>query len=144
MTIRIAETDAELRRISPVLRQLRPAFDDDRLIERIREQMRAGYRVAYVEAQGAVVCVAGFVVATKLAWGKHLYVDDLVTAEHHRSEGAGAQMIAWLKGHARELGCEQLHLDSGVQRFAAHRFYLREGFDITSHHFAITHLREAS
>ncbi len=37
-------------------------------------------------------------------------------------------MISWLKSHARQLGCNQLHLDSGVQRFSAHRFYLREGF----------------
>ena len=56
----------------------------------------------------------------------------------HRSKGAGAEMMRWLKAHARELGCEQLHLDSGVQRFAAHRFCPREGFEISSHHFSIT------
>jgi hypothetical protein len=33
-------------------------------------------------------------------------------------------------------------LDSGVQRFGAHRFYLRRRMNITSHHFAID-LREA-
>ncbi len=33
----------------------------------------------------------------------------------------------------------KLQLDSGVQRFGAHRFYLREGFHISSH-FAITDL----
>ena len=104
--------------------------------------MKSGYHVAYVEADGEVLCVAGFVVGTKLAWGKHIYVDDLVTAERHRSRGAGAKMISWLKSHARQLGCNQLHLDSGVQRFAAHRFYLREGFNIGSHHFSIIDLRE--
>jgi hypothetical protein len=52
-------------------------------------------------------------------------------------------MLDWLKAHALELGCRQLQLDSGVQRFGAHRFYLREGFHISSHHFAITDL-EAS
>jgi GNAT superfamily N-acetyltransferase len=89
-----------------------------------------------------VLCVAGFVVGTKLAWSKHLYVDDLVTAAQHRSRGAGAKMISWLKAHALELGCQQLHLDSGVQRFEAHRFYLREGFNIGSHHFSITDLEQ--
>ena len=47
----------------------------------------------------------------------------------------------WLKCHARENECEQIHLDSGVQRFPAHRFYLREGFDIASHHFSIVKLK---
>jgi GNAT superfamily N-acetyltransferase len=103
----------------------------------MREQMRQGYRIAWVEADGEVLCVAGFVIGLKLAWGRHIYVDDLVTAERHRSTGAGAAMIAWLKQHAREQGCRELHLDSGVQRFAAHRFYLRERFDIESHHFSI-------
>jgi len=34
----------------------------------------------------------------------------------------------------------QLHLDSGVQRYMAHKFYLREGFIIASHHFSISPL----
>jgi len=140
MTINIAESDADLRKVSGVLLQLRPAFDNDGLIAQIKDQMQRGYRVAYVESAEGVLCVAGFVVGMKLAWGKHMYVDDLVTAEDQRSKGAGAAIIAWLKSYARELGCKQLHLDSGVQRFAAHRFYLREGFNIGSHHFSIADL----
>jgi GNAT superfamily N-acetyltransferase len=140
MTVNIAESEADLRKISEVLLHLRPAFDADGLIAQIREQMQLGYRIAYVESDNEVLCVAGFVVGKKLAWGKHIYVDDLVTAEHRRSTGAGAKMIAWLKAHARQLGCTQLHLDSGVQRFAAHKFYLREGFNIASHHFSIADL----
>ena len=143
MAVRLAESADDLRKISGVLQQLRPAFDEDALVTRIKEQMRSGYRIAYVESAGKVLGVAGFVVGTKLAWGKHVYVDDLVTAEGERSKGAGAKMIAWLKSHGRELGCNQLHLDSGVQRFAAHRFYLREGFDIASHRFSIADLSAA-
>jgi GNAT superfamily N-acetyltransferase len=140
MQVRIATSDAELDRISAVLLELRTGFDPARLVAQIRQQMQAGYQLAYVEADGEVLCVAGFVVGLKLAWGRYLYVDDLVTAGQHRSRGAGARMIAWLKSHARQLGCEQLHLDSGVQRHAAHRFYLRERFDIASHHFSLTGL----
>ena len=143
MNIKIAESDADLARISDVLLELRPAFTKDALIGQIKAQQRTGYRVAYVEKAGEVLCVAGFVVGTKLAWGKHLYVDDLVTAERHRSTGAGKRMLDWLKAHALALGCRQLELDSGVQRFGAHRFYLREGFDISSHHFSIGDLATA-
>jgi len=137
MNIRLAETEAELERAADVLLQLRTSFRKEELLRQIREQQRHGYRVAYAEAGGEVVCAAGFVIGLKLAWGKHLYVDDLVTSESHRSQGAGAKMIAWLKAYARQMGCDQIHLDSGVQRFGAHRFYLREGFDITSHHFSV-------
>jgi GNAT superfamily N-acetyltransferase len=140
MSIRIADSDAELARIGDVLLELRSSFTKDALIAQIKAQQQSGYRVAYLESAGEVLCVAGFVVGTKLAWGKHLYVDDLVTAERHRSTGAGKRMLDWLKAHALELGCRQLQLDSGVQRFGAHRFYLREGFKISSHHFSIEDL----
>lgn len=140
MITRLAESDVDLEKVSRVMLQLRTWFSKETLIARIKQQQRSGYQVAYVESEGDVLCVAGFVVGTKLAWGKHIYVDDLITDDRHRSEGAGAHMIDWLKSHARALGCEQLHLDSGVQRFAAHRFYLREGFNIESHHFSIADL----
>jgi hypothetical protein len=45
-----------------------------------------------------------------------------------------------LLAHGGEPGCGELHLDSGVQRFGAHRVYLKNGFDITSHHFASAEL----
>jgi GNAT superfamily N-acetyltransferase len=141
MNVRIAESDAELEKVAGVLLELRSTFDREGLIAQVKQQRHAGYQLAYVESDGEVLCVAGFVVSTKLAWGKHIYVDDLVTADRHRSKGAGAKMIGWLKSYGLRLGCNQLHLDSGVQRFAAHRFYLREGFNIGSHHFSITDLR---
>jgi GNAT superfamily N-acetyltransferase len=140
MAVRIVEQDAELVRIAPVMLQLRPTYSEESLVAQIAEQRAQGFQVAYVESEGEVLCVAGFVIGLKLATGKYLYVDDLVTAADQRSRGAGAVMIAWLKSRARSQGCKQLHLDSGVQRFAAHKFYFREGFSITSHHFAITDL----
>jgi len=140
MQVELAESDSDLEKISEVLLQLRPSFDKQGLIAQIKEQQKHGYRIAYVESSGTVLCVAGFMVGTKLAWGKHIYIDDLVTDERYRSSGAGGFLIDWFKAYARSHGCEQIHLDSGVQRFAAHRFYLRKGFDIASHHFSITDL----
>lgn len=87
------------------------------------------------DSQTAVVAVAGFIIGHKLAWGKHLYLDDLVTDSNSRSIGAGEALINWLTEYALANECEQFHLDSGVQRFAAHKFYLKEGFHIASHHF---------
>lgn len=140
MEVKIASSEAELRKISPVLLQLRTQYDEDSLLAQIRIQQAEGYQIAYVEKDGEVLCVAGFVMCNKLAWQKHIYVDDLVTDAAVRSTGAGKFMMDWLKNHAREHGCKQLHLDSGVQRFAAHKFYLREGFELNSHHFGIPDL----
>jgi GNAT superfamily N-acetyltransferase len=87
---------------------------------------------------GKVVAVAGYRIAHNLAWGKFLYVDDLVSDASRRSAGHGRRLMDWLIETAEREGCDELHLDSGVQRFGAHRFYLRYGMDITSHHFRLT------
>jgi GNAT superfamily N-acetyltransferase len=130
-------TAAELRAAHPVMAQLRPHLDRPRFVAQVRRQQRArGYRLIAVHVRGRCVALAGFRIAEFLAWGKILYVDDLVTDDALRSRGHGRALLRWLEREAQRNGCAEIHLDSGVQRFGAHRFYLREGFDITSHHFA--------
>jgi len=142
MHIRIASSEQDVLALAPVLLQLRPQYTTESLINQIKKQQLDGYQVAFVEMDNAVVCVAGFVMNEKLAWGKCLYVDDLVTSETMRSRGAGKAMIYWLTRYAREEGCRELHLDSGMHRIDAHRFYDREGFDRSCLHFAISDLSE--
>jgi GNAT superfamily N-acetyltransferase len=74
----------------------------------------------------------------KLAFGKHIYVDDLVTINNRRSKGVGKAIVNWLSEYAETHECNEIHLDSGVQRFSAHRFYFREKFHICSYHFKVT------
>jgi hypothetical protein len=51
--------------------------------------------------------------------------------------GYGEKLMDWLAEEARRLGCEGLHLDSGVaaDRASAHRLYMRNGLRISAHHF---------
>jgi GNAT superfamily N-acetyltransferase len=84
------------------------------------------------------VAVAGYRLSESLVAGRNLYVDDLVSAETERSRGYGKLLLDWLKAEARAAGCSELHLDSGVQRHDAHRFYLRERMHISSYHFRLS------
>ena len=140
LILRLAETDADLSLAAEVLAELRTHLSVAELLTRIHAQREHGYQIALALGDGEPLGAAGFVIGLKLAWGRHLYVDDLVTREQARSTGIGARLLDWLRVYALEQGCEQLHLDSGVQRFAAHRFYLRHGFQIASHHFSIPEL----
>ena len=133
--IDLAETDEEILDCHAVIAELRPHVGRRELLESVRLQQREGYGLLALREGSDVAAVAGFRVAHNLAWGRYLYVDDLVTAERRRSAGHGRRLMDWLLDHARGAGCDELHLDSGVQRFGAHRFYLRWGMDITSHHF---------
>ena len=132
-----ARSDKEILGCFPMMHELRPHLLQKEFLPRIRRQMEAGYRLAFIETQGKVVAVAGFRFFEMLAWGKAMYVDDLVSAEAARGQGHGSRLINWLVALARKEGCDQFHLDSGVHRHVAHRFYLHKGMDITSHHFAM-------
>ena len=137
MEVGIAEVDSDLEIVGSLLIQLRPSYDLRTIIAQIKDQQKRGYTVAYIGDDGQAICAAGFVIETRLAWGKHMYIEDIVTDANRRSSGLGKVMLDWLKSHAQKNDCEQIHLDSGVQNFSAHRFYLREGFNIASHHFSI-------
>ena len=135
--IRLATTDDEIRRCFPIVVQLRPHLDEPEFVPRIRRQMAGGYELAFVDDEGTVPAVAGFRLMDNLFAGRVLYVDDLVTDETARSRGYGKQLLDWLVDRARKEGCASLELDSGVQRFDAHRFYLTNRMVISSHHFRL-------
>lgn len=136
--IRKIVSDADLKATYPVMKQLRTHLSEQEYVERAkRQQSKGGYIVATLEDEGHVRCVAGYRISECLSWGKFLYVDDLVSDQNARSKNYGKQMMDWLLAEARQNGCQELHLDSGVQRHAAHRFYLRERMDISCFHFAL-------
>ncbi|OBT14797.1 GCN5 family acetyltransferase [Vibrio sp. UCD-FRSSP16_10] len=141
MEVKFLENNADYTQVLDVLLQLRPSYSLDSLSIQIAKQQRDGYQVVYVKSSEGVLAVAGFWFGEKLAWGKNIYIDDLVTNPLFRSQGVGSFLIAWFKSHALDNDCEQIHLDSGVQRFSAHKFYLREDFKIASHHFSLLDLK---
>lgn len=136
MTIALAETEADIARCYPVMVELRPHLKATEFTARVRNQQATGFHLAYLEEAGEVRAVAGFRYLETLAWGKILYVDDLVADPGQRSRGFGGQLFDWLVAQAKQNNCDEFHLDSGVQRFGAHRFYLARRMDINCHHFA--------
>ena len=137
MKIALAETEADITRCYPVMAELRPHLSAAEFAARVWKQQTTGFQLAYLEESGEVRAVAGFRYLETLAWGKILYVDDLVATQAQRSRGHGGKLFDWLVARAKQNDCDQFHLDSGVQRFGAHRFYLARRMDITSHHFAL-------
>ena len=135
MKIELAESDAEILSCFPALQHLRSLESASDLLCQVRAQQSSGYRLAFVTDGGEPLAVAGFRLGQNLAWGRHLYVDDLVTLPEARSKGCGAMLLTWLARLAESEGAQELHLDSGTGRTDAHRFYEREGLEVSSYHF---------
>ncbi|MER5276884.1 GNAT family N-acetyltransferase [Streptomyces sp. NPDC002809] len=130
-----AETEREIRRCWPVFRELRQNIPDEELyVDRWRQQRAEGYRISFLEREGEVLGIAGYRLVNSMAWGRIIYLDDLGVLEEKRGEGLGAALLGHVKKEAYGLGCEAVHLDTGYHRKRAHRTYLRNGFELDSHH----------
>jgi GNAT superfamily N-acetyltransferase len=130
----------EERLAATALLELRPHLGDAAaVVEQAARQRDAGYRLAasFEDGDDDAAAVAGFRVVEHLAWGRALYVDDLITRADRRGRGHADAVWAVVERIARDEGCGELHLDSGVgpEREDAHRFYFRHGQRIASHHF---------
>jgi GNAT superfamily N-acetyltransferase len=136
--IALAQSDDDIRRCFQVMLELRTHLGDaEEFLRRVRQQMAEGYRLAFLEDEGEVRAVSGFRIFTTLHDGRTMHVDDLVTDGMQRSRGYGDRLFDWLVAYARAENCNRVRLDSGVQRFAAHRFYLRKRMSLAAHHFVL-------
>lgn len=123
-----------LEKAERVHRQLRPQLPAD-YAARLGAIFANGARMTVVVEGNEVVSVALWRIIENTYEGRRLYVDDLVSDEAKRSQGAGKFLLDWLQDKARTLKCGMLALDSGVQRQGAHHFYFREGLHVASFSF---------
>lgn len=138
----IEVTDAEgrivaarwLSQAETVHRQLRPQLMPNYSDQMLRVFANGGRMLVAVD-DGQVLGLTVWRYLEKTFSRSELYIDDLVTDSSHRSEGVGKALLGWCEAKARALGCTQLTLDSGTPRLKAHKFYFREGLQITSFHF---------
>jgi len=144
--VRIAQTEAELRRCLPALVTLRPHLTPKEALEQILLlQKEDRYVVAYVDtdeqdsSETAAPAAIGYRYMNLLFSGKTLYIDDLSTLPDQRGKGYAGQLLDFVIAEARKAGCAAVTLDSGQnpQRYDAHRLYLNKRFNIVSHHFAL-------
>lgn len=137
MNVCVAQTEVEIKACFPAFHELRPHLSKAQFIAQVKRQMSGyGYVLVYITSQNGVVAAAGYRVTEFLAWGRTFYVDDLITMSSFRNCGYGGKLLDWLLKKARELSCNQFHLDSGVHRHDAHRLYLNKKLHISSHHFS--------
>ncbi len=135
--VRCASTDEEILQCFDLLKMLRPHLDPEAFVERVRLQEKEGYKLIFISDAEGIKSVSGFRICHFLAWGKVLYVDDLVTHCEARGIGFGTHLLKWLKGEAKRNGCDGIHLDTGIERTDAHRLYLNLGMKLDCLHLSM-------
>jgi GNAT superfamily N-acetyltransferase len=139
MEIKIAKTSSDILKCFEVMHELRPTLSKENIIELISGMITRGYHLIYIEENNKAVCASGYRFTEHLHWGKAIYVDDLSSLPDTRKKGYARKLLDFIIDEARNNNCAEVHLDSGCNpsRYDAHRLYLRYGFNITSHHFAL-------
>lgn len=143
MTIRIAQTDAQIRQCLPALLALRPHLTPADALEQIRyQQTHERFSLAFVDPGDGTEApaVVGYRIMHLLHSGRTLYIDDLSTLPAARGNGYAGQLVDFVVDQARQAQCAYVTLDSGQNpaRYDAHRLYLNKRFHITSHHFVLS------
>jgi ribosomal protein S18 acetylase RimI-like enzyme len=128
LTLRHAESEAEIAACYPVMTLLRPHLASaEELVARVGRQRDAGYRLLGLWRGAVPVALAGYRFEENLVHGRFVYVDDLVTASEERGHGHGARLLDAVAQIGRDAACGRLVLDTALDNVLAHRFYYRQG-----------------
>lgn len=126
----------ELLKGFPVMKQLRTHLVEETYLNLIEDMKKEGYKIFALYVDEEVVSVAGVIKLTNLYYGKHVWINDLVTDVNQRSKKYGQTLLSFINKWAKENGCDVVALSSGLQRVEAHKFYeFKMGFDKTSYVF---------
>ena len=133
--IQYAQSAKEIESCWEVVHELRPHLNKEDYLGLVEEMMQDGFKMIYIEEDNKPVAFAGFRNMTKLYSGRIIYIDDLGTLPEYRGRGYAGQLLDYIQQLAKDTGKVKVQLDSGHQRFDAHRLYLNKRFKIVAHHF---------
>lgn len=125
----------EYQEAYPLMHELRTNLSEKEFYGLLEEMQTKGYKLFAIKDKDTLVCLAGAAVQSNLYYGKHLWIYDLVTKIEHRSKNYGTKMLLFLEGFAKENGCRNIALSSGLQRELAHKFYERADYQKASYVF---------
>jgi len=138
MEIKKCTSDNDIAKCWQVIFELRPHLIEREFITTVKEMISEGYQLAFIEEDGKAAAAIGYRYLQYLYNGKHIYIDDLSTLPTARGKGYGGKLLDFVEAEAKGKGYKVVTLDSGHQRFDAHRLYLNKGFKIVAHHFSKT------
>jgi GNAT superfamily N-acetyltransferase len=106
--------------------------DTEAMRERIRQLLGSGDHGVFVACRdGHVIGWIHVLAVQHLQTTPRAEIGGLVVTADARSSGVGAMLVRRAEEWARDHGFEAILVRSQIKREAAHRFYLREGYERT-------------
>ncbi len=125
----VAKAKQDLERCFEVMKELRPHLSYEDYLEIYQDAHNSDhYEIVAIEEHGQILALMGYRILSDFVRGRHLYIDDLVTAEFARSRGLGAELLKHAEGLAKDLNCKSLRLCTGTENVRGIQFYERNGW----------------
>ena len=115
----------EIESAFPVVAELRTHLDLEEFLNSVQRQSETGYELWGAFEGRSILGVIGFRATQNLAWGPHLFVDDLVVTASTQKVGVGRALMECAEREARRHGLGGVYLDS---RATALEFYAKLGY----------------
>lgn len=136
--VEVITSGPKLKAACKLLEQLYP----DRAPKRIAEEIdimlaQQGWRMVGIfdgeECAATMFVQEGY----RLYCGQFIRMDSMVIDESRRSRGLGRVLMHWVREEGKRNGAVHLMLDSYVFNHEGHRFFFREGAQISGYHFTL-------
>jgi GNAT superfamily N-acetyltransferase len=136
IALRLIASEPDYQAAFPIMQELRPHLANAAaFVAQVSRQTHQGYQLLGAWQDSRVIGLAGYRFQENLIYGKFLYVDDLITTAHARSDGIGAVLIGAVRDKSKGMGCAHLVLDTGLGNALGQRFYFRQGLLAAGLHF---------
>ncbi len=123
------KTINDLEKIYGLMHELRTNLSLDQFQELFfQAQNQNSYMLDALIENEIPVALIGYRILTDFVHGRHLYIDDLVTKESHRSRGIGAKLLSYAETKAKEFDCKNLRLCTGIANELGKKFYEKENW----------------
>ncbi len=128
-------SEEQLDAACKLLTQMYPERSQAMVKQEVQQMLsEGGWRVMGIFEDNQCVATLLVHVGHRLYSGKFIRMDSMVIDENLRSRGLGKKIFDWVQAEGKRLNCQKLLLDSYVENYDGHRFFLREGMAIRGYH----------
>ncbi|MDT0641694.1 GNAT family N-acetyltransferase [Zunongwangia sp. F363] len=105
------------------------------LKQRFTEMFSQNYECFGIYIDDKMIGVFGLWFMTRHYAGRSCEPDHIIISEEYQNKGIGKQLFEFIYKYAGEKGCETTELNSYVENYRSHKFYMNEGYVIKGYHF---------
>ncbi|MFN4763916.1 GNAT family N-acetyltransferase [Gillisia sp. Q332] len=126
----------DLNLVLPFVMELGDFQTDEALLKaRFLEMFDQNYECFGVYLGAELIGVFGLWFMTRHYAGKSCEPDHVFIKSEYQNRGFGKLIFEFIFDYSRKKGCETSELNSYVQNFKSHKFYMNHGYVIKGYHF---------